>query len=153
MSSMASINKVFLIGRLGKDPEVKYSEAGNPLCSMTLATDSSYKDRDGDVQKNTDWHRIVCFGKTAENCGKYLRKGSQVHVEGAIRYRSWEKDGQKHSITEIIAQNVTFLDSKQREGGEAPARVNSDDRGGYAPRNDSYGYGAPRQNKMDDVPF
>ncbi len=151
----SSVNKVFLIGRLGKDPELKYSQSGGtPVCIMTVATDSSYKDRNGEMQKQTDWHRIVCYGKVAENCQRYLHKGSQIHVEGSIRYRSWESDGQKKSITEIIAQMISFLDPPKRDSGNYGGGYGDSKQGYGDSKQQDYGYGNPQQQqKLEDVPF
>lgn len=108
------LNKVMVIGRLGKPVEVKYGHSGNAIASMTVATDESYTDRNGQKQSATEWHRIVAYGKTAENCGQYLDKGSLVYVEGKLRTRKWQDNsGQQHFTTEIIADRVQFLDRKQ----------------------------------------
>lgn len=98
------LNKVMLIGRLGRDPERRTTQAGKPVCSFTLATDAGYGDN-----KKTDWHTIAVFGKTADNCAKYLHKGSLAYVEGRIFYDSYEKDGIKHTTTKIIADTVQFI--------------------------------------------
>jgi single-strand DNA-binding protein len=111
-----SVNKVILVGRLGKDPEVKYTQAGVPVARFTLATDESWKDQNGEKQQRTEWHNIVLWRGLAEVAEKFLRKGSQIYLEGKIRTRSWDdKEGNKKYTTEIIGDTFTMLDSK-REG-------------------------------------
>jgi single-strand DNA-binding protein len=113
------INKVILVGRLGKDPEVRYTPDGMMITNFTLATDEQRKDKSGERVKTTEWHRIVTFGKLAEICGKYLVKGKLVFVEGRIRTQSWEdKEGVKRYTTEIIASDMRMLDSKGQRSGE-----------------------------------
>ncbi len=139
------VNKVILIGRLGKDPEVRASQAGKSFCSFTLATDTGFGDN-----RKTDWHNIVAFDKQAENCGRFLKKGSLVYIEGRISYDKYtDKDGQQRTSTRILANTVQFLDSKTgSNGGYSQSYDPSFDqsRGGYG----SYGsapasYGAPAQ--------
>ncbi len=111
---MAGVNKVILIGRLGQDPESRYSQAGKAITRLRLATDSGFGEK-----RQTDWHTVVTFDKTAENCSKYLSKGRMVYVEGRISYRKWQKDdGTTQYFTEIIANDVQFLES--RGGGTGP---------------------------------
>jgi single-strand DNA-binding protein len=114
-----SVNKVLLIGNLGRDPEVRYLPSGNPVANFSIATSENYTDRNGTKQERTDWHNIVVYGKQAELCGQYLKKGRQVFVEGRISYRNYEaKDGSgKRYVTDIVAQRVQFL------GGRAGAAV------------------------------
>ena len=133
---MASgVNKVLLLGHLGQDPETKHTQGGTTLCTFSLATNESYKDKNGDWQDRTEWHRIVAWGKTAEICGKYLAKGSQVFIEGSLKTRTWEDDsGQKRYMTEVHVRNVQFLGSKGDKGGQG---------GGYD--------GPPPSD--DDIPF
>lgn len=110
---MSSINKVILIGRLGKDPEVKYTNNGAPVAKFTLATDEVFKDRAGEQQKHTEWHNIVAWNRLAEICGEYLTKGKQVYIEGNIRSRQWEdQSGNKRTSYEIIAREMKMLGSK-----------------------------------------
>ena len=101
---MAGVNKAILVGRLGKDPEIKYTPSGTAIANFTIATSENYKDKDGQKQERTEWHRIVAFGKLAEICGEYLAKGKQVYIEGRIQTRSWDdKDGNKKYMTEMVA--------------------------------------------------
>lgn len=120
-----SVNKVILIGRLGKDPELKYTPSGAPVVNFSLATDESFKDRNGEQQNRTEWHRIVAWGKLAEICGEYLTKGKQVYIEGSIRSREYEdKSGNKRTVHEIIARQMTMLGSRadsERAAAERPA--------------------------------
>ena len=117
------INKAILVGRLGKDPEVRYTPDGLMVTSFNLATDEQWKDKSGQKAQRTEWHRIVTFGKLAEICGNYLAKGKMIFVEGRIQTRSWEdKDGVKRYSTEIVATDMRMLDSKgQGRGAEPPA--------------------------------
>lgn len=113
------LNKVMIIGRLGNDPELKYTPQGQAVCSMTLATDESYKAKDGNMVNKVEWHRIVLWRFLAENAGKYLKKGSQVYIEGKLQTRMWEKDNQKHYTTEIVADEMTFLGGKSDEQSQS----------------------------------
>ena len=105
------MNKVIIMGNLGSDPDLKYSQGGAAVCNFSVATSEKWTDKAGQSQEKTEWHRIVTFGKTAENCGKYLVKGRQVLIEGSIQYGSYEKDGVTRYTTDIKGQNVTFLSS------------------------------------------
>lgn len=118
---MNSLNKAMLIGRLGKDPEVRYFEGGNAKAAFPIATTEVYKDKNGQRVENTQWHNIVCWSKLAEIAEKYLRKGANVYVEGKIITRSWDdKDGNKRYTTEIIADNFLMLDKKGEANGGNP---------------------------------
>lgn len=109
---MASLNKTLLIGRLGKDPEIRSTGTGTTVATITIATDEKYKDSSGQWQERTEWHRVVAFGPKGETMGKYLRKGSSVFIEGKLQTRSWDdKDGSKRYSTEIIVVDFQFLDS------------------------------------------
>jgi len=134
------VNKALLIGRLGRDPEVRYTPDGTMVTNFTMATDETYKDKNGERVQKTEWHRIVAFGKLAEICGNYLVKGKLVFIEGRIQTRAWEdKEGVKRNTTEIIASNMQMLDSKgQAKPGDAMPDASS------APNS---------QTPMDDVPF
>lgn len=108
-----SVNKVILIGRLGKDPEIKYTPSGAPVAKFSLATDESFKDRTGEQQKRTEWHNIVAWNKLAEICGEYLTKGKQVYIEGSIRSHQYEDQaGNKRTAYEIVARDMKMLGSK-----------------------------------------
>src|SRR6266404_125585 len=108
-----SVNKVILIGRLGRDPELKYTPSGVPVAKFSIATDESFKDRTGEQQKRTEWHNIVAWNKLAEICGEYLTKGKQVYIEGRIQSRQWEdQSGNKRTSYDIVAQQMTMLGSK-----------------------------------------
>ena len=115
---MASVNKVILIGNLGRDPELRYTQSGSAVANFTLATNEKWRDKDGNNQERTEWHRVVVWGRTAENCAQYLHKGSSVYVEGRLQTREWEdKDGNKRNTTEINALNVQFLGGRGGSGG------------------------------------
>src|SRR5690625_2768372 len=114
---MSSVNKATLLGRLGADPEVRYTQANTAVATLSLATSMRYKDKNGERQENTEWHRITAWGKLAEICQKYLTKGSQIYLEGYIQTRSWEdKEGIKRYTTEIVMQQMTMLGSKAEIG-------------------------------------
>lgn len=165
---MASLNKVMLIGRLGRDPEIRYTQSGQPLATFSIATDESYRGQDGNLVERTEWHRIKVWGRQAEPVANYLHKGSQVYVEGSIQTNKWQdQQGQDRYTTEIKAMRVQFLDPKgaQQGGGydapnqrrQAPPQQN---RGGgqqQAPQsgsNDDLGPAFPSEaSGMDDVPF
>jgi single-strand DNA-binding protein len=136
------VNKVVLIGRLGKDPDVRYTPEGTMVTNFNLATDEQWRDKNGEKVQRTEWHKIVTWGKLAEICGNYLVKGKLVFIEGRIQTRSWEdKEGNKRFTTEIIASNMQMLDSKgQNKTEDSSMDVASGGPGdGNAP--------------FDDVPF
>jgi single-strand DNA-binding protein len=158
------VNKVILVGNLGNDPDVKYTQGGMAITTLSLATTSVRKDRDGNQQEKTEWHRVKLFGKLGEIAGEYLKKGRAVYIEGRIEYGSYEKDGVKHYTTDIVADEMQMLGGGegggQRGGGEGGG-------GGYQ-RGGGGGFGgdraqrAPAQRKepaaqskpsFDDVPF
>lgn len=110
---MASVNKVVLVCTLGKDPEVRQTQNGNAICNLSAATSRKYKDTQGGMQEETEWHRISLFGKMAELAGQYLKKGSMVYIEGRLRTRKYtDKEGIDRYVTEIIGENMQFLDKK-----------------------------------------
>ncbi len=112
------LNKVMIIGRLGRDPELRYTQSGSPVATLNVATDESYTDRDGNKVDRTEWHRVSVFQRQAENCANFLAKGSLIYVEGSLQTRKWQdQQGQDRYTTEIKAQRVQFLD---RKGGDAP---------------------------------
>lgn len=113
------VNKVILIGNLGQEPELRYTGSGTAVCNMRLATNESYTDRDGNEVQNTEWHRIVAWGRLGEICNEYLQKGSQVYFEGSLQTNSWEdRDGNTRKTTEIRAREVMFLDGRRQEGSQ-----------------------------------
>ena len=118
-----SLNKVQLIGNLGKDPELKYTSAGVAVATFSIATSDSWKDQEGNTQERTEWHNIVAWRKLAEICGEWLKKGKRVYIEGRLQTRSYEKDGVKKYITEIVADQMIMLDGGPRSsnGGEVEA--------------------------------
>ncbi len=112
------INKVILIGNLGRDPETRYAQNGSAVTNFSVATSESWRDRSsGEQQERTEWHNVVCFARLAEIAGEYLRKGSKVYIEGSLRTTSWEQDGQKRYRTEIMARELQMLDSRGGGGG------------------------------------
>lgn len=116
---MANVNKVVLLGNLGQNPEVRFTSTGKPVCNFNLATHQTWTEN-GERQERTEWHRIVVWGKTAENCGKYLSKGRQVYLEGRLQTRSWQdREGQTRYTTEIVATQVVFLGSQKQANAEA----------------------------------
>lgn len=122
---MSSLNKAMLIGRLGQDPEVRYTQSNTAVANFSLATNERFKDRNGEWQERTEWHRIVAWGRTAEICQEYLKKGSLVYVEGPIQTNEWEdKDGHKRYTTEIKAQFMRMLDSRGDQAGGASSKPN-----------------------------
>ena len=119
---MASVNKVILIGNLGADPELKYTPSNRPLCNLSLATNEVFKDKSGQRQERTEWHRVTVWGEQAETCSKYLVKGRSVYVEGRLQTRSWDdKEGKKRYSTDIVADRVVFLGGGAGGGAGAGA--------------------------------
>lgn len=134
---MSGVNKVILVGRLGADPEVRYTSGGTAVAKFNLATSESYKDKEGSKQEKTEWHRVVAFGKLGEICGEYLSKGKQVYVEGKLQTRSWEdKEGNKRYTTEVNINNMVMLGSG--EGGAKEFSASAEPQGGPS---------------EDDIPF
>jgi len=120
------VNKVILIGRLGADPEVRYTQEGAMVTNFRLATDEQWRDKSGEKVQRTEWHRIVTFGKLAEICGNYLSKGRLVYIEGRIQTRSWDdRDGNKRYTTEIVAQNMQMLERKEQGSDQVREPDNS----------------------------
>lgn len=148
---MASVNKVILIGNLGADPETRYLPSGDAVTNIRIATTDTWKDKNGEKQEHTEWHRVAFFGKTAEIAGEYLKKGSPVYVEGRIRTRKWQdKEGQERYSTEIVADRMQLLGGRSG-GAESMAREPAA-AGAGAPK------GAPRKGGAfdemdDDIPF
>lgn len=142
------VNRVILVGRLGKDPEVRYTGSGAAVCTFTLATSKSWKDKDGNRQDKTEWHRIVAWGKTGELCGEYLSKGSQAYIEGEIESRSYQdKQGVDRYVTEIKAQTVQFLSPKNEVRGDVSQSRQQ------RPQNQDMGYEEAPGFTEQDIPF
>jgi single-strand DNA-binding protein len=143
---MAGINKVILVGRLGNDPEVRYTQDGSAVASFSIATSDEWKDKEtGEKKERTEWHRIVAWRKLGEICGEYLSKGRQVYVEGKLQTRSWEKDGVTRYTTEIVASDVQFLGG--REAGNTASQNQ------YGGKDADYGGSAGPAPQDDDIPF
>jgi len=143
---MAGVNRVILVGNLGKDPEVRYLEGGTAVANFPLATSESYKDKSGNRVDQTEWHNIVVWRGLAEIAEKYLKKGMQVFIEGKIRTRSWQdKEGNKRYTTEIIADNLTML-GKKEDGGSGGNQ-------NYTKPDDNNTPSAPANDSTDDLPF
>ena len=139
---MVGVNKVILIGNLGRDPELRHTQSGQAVCNFTLATTEKWKDKSGEQVENTEWHRIVAWGKTGELCAQYLEKGRTCYIEGRIQTREWEnQEGQKQRTTEINANTVQFLGGKQERS--EPERGEQSSGGG--------GFSAPTSD--DKIPF
>lgn len=156
------VNKVILIGNLGKDPETRFMPSGGAVTNITLATSESWKDKQsGQMQERTEWHRVVFFNKLAEIAGEYLKKGSKVYVEGSLRTRKWQgQDGQDRYTTEIVADQMQMLDSRGDGGSMGGGNYERAEQGGYgnAPSQGGSqgGYGnapAPAADFDDDIPF
>jgi single-strand DNA-binding protein len=157
-----SVNKVILVGRLGRDPETRYTGGGQAVANFSLATDESYKDKNGERQKRTEWHRITAWGKLAEICQQYLKKGTMVYIEGRIQSREWQdKEGQKRTSFDIVANTMKMLSSRAEgaaAGGGASRSSGGDDFESHAaPAEDSYGGTAPSSGgpeiSDEDIPF
>ncbi|HMX23665.1 MAG TPA: single-stranded DNA-binding protein [Accumulibacter sp.] len=162
---MASVNKVILVGNLGADPETRYLPSGDAVCNIRMATTERFRDKaSGDFKENTEWHRVVFFGKLAETAGQYLKKGRQVYVEGRIRTNKWQdKEGNERYTTEIVASEMKMLGSREGMGGPAE---NQGDYGGSMPSSAGNSTGASAGNRSapakkkpdfddmdDDIPF
>lgn len=144
---MASVNKVILVGTLGRDPEMRYSTDGSAIANISLATSDKWKDKNtGEKKDRTEWHRVVFFGKVAEIVGEYLKKGSQTYIEGSLRTRKWQdKQGQERYTTEIIADKMQMLGSPRERNEDAPRRE---------PAASSTGAASGKFEEMDDdIPF
>ena len=160
------INKVILVGNLGREPETRYMPSGGAVTNVSIATSKGWKDKDsGEQKERTEWHRIVFFNKLAEIAGEYLKRGSKVYIEGELRTRDWEKDGQKHYTTEVVASEMQMLDSRGEMGGGGPSAggppaggssfggpAASQGAGGSASPADDFGP-PPSDDFDDDIPF
>ena len=126
---MASLNKVMLIGRLGQDPEIRYTQSGSAVANVSIATNDYWTDKKGEKQERTEWHSLVLWGKLADLAQSYLKKGSQVYVEGRIQTRDWEDDNaQKHYRTEVVVTTMQFLDTKISENSISPEYSSAPDK-------------------------
>jgi single-strand DNA-binding protein len=155
---MASVNKVILVGNLGKDPESRYLPDGGAVCNFSVATTDKWKDKSGEQQERTEWHRVSTFAKLAEICGEYLKKGSQVYIEGRLQTRKWQdKEGHDRYTTEIVADRMQMLGSRGGAGGgESMAREpRGGAEGGAAAAKPAAkkGGGASFDDMDDDIPF
>ena len=160
-----SVNRVILVGRLGRDPETRYTGGGQAVANFSLATDESYKDRNGERQKRTEWHKIVVWGKQAEIAQQYLKKGSLIFVEGRIQSREWQdKEGQKRTSFEIVANNFRMLGGRAEGataagGGTTSAGKSGEEFDQSAPGEDAYGgsggsgLGGGQDISDEDIPF
>ncbi|MBK9606151.1 MAG: single-stranded DNA-binding protein [Betaproteobacteria bacterium] len=165
---MASLNKVILIGNLGRDPDTRYLPNGDAVANISVATTDTWKDKNGEKQEKTEWHRVTLYRRLGEIAGEYLKKGSQVYIEGRIEYREYEKDGVKRYSTDIIASEMKMLGSRQGGGdpgdrdvgstSERPPRASAGGGGGGGGSSGGSGSGAaPAKKKVDDfdddIPF
>jgi len=153
------VNKVILIGNIGKDPETRFSAGGGAITNITLATSENWKDKQtGENQERTEWHRVVFFGKLGEIAGEYLKKGSKVYVEGSLRTRKWtDQSGQDKYTTEIVASEMQMLDGRGAGGGDFQAERSQGggqrNAGGNAPRQQEQAPPAGFDQFDDDIPF
>jgi len=139
------INKVILVGNLGRDPETRYMPSGGAVTNVSLATSKAWKDRDsGEQKEKTEWHRIVFFNRLGEIAGEYLKRGSKIYVEGELRTREWEKEGQKHFTTEVVANEMQMLDSKGSGGSFGETGRTETEPPGSTPSSGDFD---------DDIPF
>lgn len=154
-----SVNKVILVGNVGKDPETRYLEGGTAVCSFSLATSETYRNRDGEKITNTEWHNVVLWRGLAEIAEKYVKKGSQLYIEGRIRTRSWDdRDGNKRYTTEVVGDNMQMLGKKSDESGiqedqgiatatQTPSKPKETDSGS------DFNDVSPGPDESDDLPF
>lgn len=163
---MAGVNKVIILGHLGRDPEMRYMPDGKAIANLNIATSESFKDRDGNRQERTEWHRVVLFGRTAEVAGEYLLKGSMAYIEGKLQTRKWtDKEGQERYTTEIVGDRLQLVGSRQgRTDGNSDFGDHSDygSRSENSGRSSSRSTGGPGQSERpsqnfqdfdDDIPF
>ena len=153
-----SVNKVILLGRLGGDPELKYTPSGAPVCNFSLATSETWNDKSGQKQEKTEWHRIVVWGKLAELCNQYLKKGRQAYLEGRIQTRSWDDKatGSKRYATEVMATTIQFIGDKGERGADRngpPTEYNQSSAGGAGIMDKDYQVSSDASFTADDIPF
>jgi single-strand DNA-binding protein len=161
---MASVNKVILLGKLGRDPETRYTTGGDAVCNLNIATSEQWKDKNGEKQERTEWHRVVLFGRQAEIAGEYLKKGRSVYVEGRLQTRKYtDKDGVEKYSTEIVGDRMQLLGGGRdasggdaefgSSGGPAPRRESGAGGGGSAAGKGSGGAKKQTEDFDDDIPF
>ena len=162
---MASVNKVILIGNLGRDPETRYTTGGDAICNLNIATSEQWKDKSGEKQEKTEWHRVVLFGRQAEIAGEYLKKGRSVYIEGRLQTRKYtDKDGVEKDSTEIVGDRMQLLGSREGSGGGGDvdfgsgsggggggARAGGAGGGGSSGGGAAKGGGAPKRSNPDDL--
>ena len=147
---MASVNKVILVGNLGRDPETRYTTGGDAVTNIRVATTDTWKDKNGEKQERTEWHTVVFFGRQAEIAGEYLKKGKQVYIEGRLQTRKWQdKEGQDRYTTEIVADRMQMLGS--REGSSAAVAAEPSERSAEARGGGAKAGGAPATKNVDDL--
>jgi single-strand DNA-binding protein len=147
---MAGVNKVIIVGNVGRDPEVRYTQSGRAVASFSVATSERFQDKEGQTQERTEWHRVVAWARLAEICGEYLRKGKQVYVEGRLQTRDWEdKDGHKRYTTEVIANVMQMLGRRGEDSGSFSEDTSTRGASGADPTSQ-----APASSAGDDeIPF
>ncbi len=155
---MASVNKVILLGNLGRDPETRYTTGGDPVTNLRIATSEQWKDKSGEKQERTEWHTVVLFGRQAEVAGEYLKKGRSVYIEGRLQTRKWQdKDGQDRYSTEIVADRMQLIGSAREAGGGDVELGSAPSRGGAAASAGAPKAGRPKKGATDelddDIPF
>jgi len=152
-----SVNKVILVGNVGKDPETRYLEGGTAVCSFPLATSETYRNRDGEKISNTEWHNVVLWRGLAEVAEKYVRKGSQLYIEGRIRTRSWDdRDGNKRYTTEVVGDNMQMLGKRSDETGiqdQGTATTQTDRQTKETGAGSDFNDVSPGPDESDDLPF
>ncbi|MGD0835753.1 MAG: single-stranded DNA-binding protein [Polyangia bacterium] len=155
---MGSVNKVILVGNLGADPELKYTPSNRPVCNLSVATNEVWKDKTGQKQEKTEWHRVNVWGEQAEHCSKYLAKGRSVYVEGRLQTRSWDdKDGKKRYSTEVVAERVVFLQGAGGGAGGADSAAGGRGKRGFGEESPASPPAAEAPSAPppgdDDIPF
>jgi len=148
---MASLNKVMLIGNLGKDPEVRYTTSGTAVASFSLATSEKFKNKTGEWEERTEWHTITLWGRLAEIAGEYLAKGKTVYIEGRLQTRKWQdRDGRERYTTEVVADKMQMLGGRGESGGRQTSGKAAEESTGFG---GASGYEEPSFNPDDDIPF
>jgi single-strand DNA-binding protein len=151
---MAGVNKVIIVGNVGRDPEVRYTQSGKAVASFSVATSERFQDKEGQPQERTEWHRVVAWGRLAEICGEYLRKGKQIYVEGRLQTRDWEdKDGHKRYTTEVIANVMQMLGRRGEDGGGGGFSDDGGSRGASSGGGDPMSQVPSGGTNDDEIPF